>query len=43
VEEYANLNIEETMKNSQGMTYLEEGSLTGLISGINALREYIIE
>lgn len=43
VEEYANLNIEETMKNSQGMTYLEEGSLTDLISKIRALREYITE
>lgn len=43
VEEYASLNIEETMKNNQGMTYLEEGSLTDLISKIRALREYITE
>ena len=43
VEEYASLNIKETMKNNQGMTYLEEGSLTDLISKIRALREYITE
>ena len=43
VEEYASLNIEETMKNNQGMTYLEEESLDGLISKISALREYITE
>jgi hypothetical protein len=41
VEEYASLNIEETMKDGQGMTYLEEGSLTDLINKIRALREYI--
>ncbi len=41
VEEYASLNIEETMKNNQAMTYLEEGSLTDLINKISALREYI--
>lgn len=43
VEEYASLNIKETMKNNQGMTYLEEGSLTDLINKIRALREYITE
>ena len=41
VEEYASLNIEETFKNNQGMTFLEEETLTGLISKISALREYI--
>ena len=41
VEEYAKLNVEETLKNNQGMTYLQEGGLTGLISKINALRAYI--
>jgi hypothetical protein len=40
VEEYASLNIEETLKNN-GMTFLKEGTLTGLISKISALREYI--
>ena len=41
VEEYASLNIEETYKNGQGMTFLEEETLTDLISKISALREYI--
>ncbi len=41
VAEYSNLEIEETFKNNQGMTYLEEGALSGLISKISALRAYI--
>lgn len=41
VEEYASLNIEETMRNNQGTTYLEEGTLDGLIGKIKDLRDYI--
>lgn len=41
VEEYASLNIEETMRNNQGTAYLEEGTLDGLIDKIKDLRDYI--
>jgi hypothetical protein len=41
VEEYASLNIQETMESNQGVSYLQEGKLDGLLSKIEALRNYI--
>lgn len=41
VEEYASLNISETMESNQGITYLQEGKLDGLIDKIEELRNYI--
>ena len=41
VEEYASLNIDETLESNQGVSYLQEGKLDGLISKIESLRNYI--
>lgn len=41
VMEYENLNIEETYEQNQAITFLQEGTLDGLIGKIEALRSYI--
>ena len=41
VTEYGNLNISETFEQNEAMKFLEEGTLDGLISKIDALRSYI--